>query len=63
MYLSSDAEIICPYCGETLTLFIDYSAGHQSYVEDCHICCRPILIDVDLSDPEQIEVYARPENE
>lgn len=63
MNWQDDAEIGCPYCGETLTLFIDYSAGDQSYVEDCHVCCRPMLISVSMSDPENIEVYVRPENE
>lgn len=56
-------EISCPYCGETLTLMIDYSAGDQAYVEDCHVCCRPILIEVSMRGLEDIEVSARPENE
>lgn len=36
----------CPCCGETIALAIDDSAGEQAYVEDCHVCCRPIEIAV-----------------
>lgn len=34
----------CPYCGETIELQVDASAGSQTYVEDCSVCCRPIEI-------------------
>ncbi len=36
----------CPYCGETLPFEIDLSAGNQTYIEDCHVCCRPISVEV-----------------
>ena len=32
----------CPYCGESIQLIVDSSAGAQAYVEDCSVCCRPI---------------------
>jgi transcription elongation factor Elf1 len=34
----------CPYCGEEISVILDLSAGAQSYIEDCEICCRPIEI-------------------
>ena len=42
----------CSICGVENEAFIDPSAGlHQTYVEDCSVCCRPnvltILIDED----------------
>jgi hypothetical protein len=42
----------CTACGETNDLFVDPSGGaHQSYVEDCHVCCRPnvLVIRCDLT--------------
>lgn len=36
----------CPYCGEPITLVIDCSAGDQSYIEDCEVCCRPMEVAV-----------------
>lgn len=30
----------CPYCFETVTLFIEEDvSGH--FVQDCEVCCRP----------------------
>lgn len=40
----------CPWCGESLELTIDCSAGEQCYVEDCHICCAPIVVGVAFDD-------------
>ncbi|MFT6094051.1 MAG: hypothetical protein ACJA2Q_001953 [Pseudohongiellaceae bacterium] len=34
----------CPYCGEEIQLIIDCSLDHQEYIEDCQVCCRPILV-------------------
>lgn len=34
----------CPYCWEEISFVIDLSAGEQSYIEDCEVCCRPIQI-------------------
>ncbi len=40
--------IECPYCGEVISLLLDTSAGAQRYIEDCHVCCRPISVDLDV---------------
>ena len=37
-----ETQILCPYCGETLDVLIDTSAGSQHYIEDCQVCCKPI---------------------
>ena len=36
----------CPYCGEPIRLIIDESIGETSYIEDCEVCCRPIVIKI-----------------
>ncbi len=36
----------CPYCGERVEAVLDLSAGDQQYIEDCPVCCRPILFDL-----------------
>ena len=43
-------DIQCPYCGESITVFVDDSAGEQRYIEDCQVCCRPIELSVELED-------------
>lgn len=47
-----DKRIRCPYCGESIDIVIDLSAGGQSYVEDCPVCCQPIEISYDVEDGE-----------
>jgi len=36
----------CPCCGERIEVALDLSAGDQSYVEDCPVCCRPLLFEL-----------------
>lgn len=40
----------CPYCGEANTTELDLSGlapgETQQYIEDCSVCCRPIVIAV-----------------
>ena len=35
-------NVQCPWCGEAFVTFFDDSAGSQTYIEDCQVCCRPI---------------------
>ncbi|MBK1645340.1 hypothetical protein CKO25_11945 [Thiocapsa imhoffii] len=46
-----DHDDLCPWCHAPIALAIDLSAGAQTYVEDCHVCCAPIVVQVTL-DPE-----------
>ncbi len=34
----------CPYCGERFETVLDLSAGSFTYVEDCQVCCQPIVM-------------------
>lgn len=36
----------CPYCGEVVETLLDLSGGDQQYIEDCPVCCRPIVFDL-----------------
>jgi hypothetical protein len=40
----------CPYCGERLETRVDLTAEEPSYIEDCHVCCRPIEFTVERGD-------------
>lgn len=57
-------RIACPYCGEAFTAEIDASAGAQEYIEDCHVCCRPIEFSVAV-DPvgETVSVAVKRDDE
>ena len=54
--------IQCPYCGEAIELLVDDSAGEQCYVEDCHVCCRPIEVAVTFDADGTPEVIASAED-
>ena len=54
-----EEEIACPYCGESISVWVDEGGGGtQRYVEDCSVCCRPIEIAVDVSEEGAISVTA-----
>ena len=36
----------CPWCGEPIELTLDLSSGDDSYVEDCPVCCAPMVVTV-----------------
>ena len=40
----AERRIHCPFCAESMTILLDLSAGDQSYIEDCQICCQPMQI-------------------
>lgn len=54
----------CPYCGESFETSADTSAGSQTYVEDCAVCCRPIVVSLELDDDDElVEVRTRREDD
>ncbi|MDX1552480.1 MAG: CPXCG motif-containing cysteine-rich protein [Marinobacter sp.] len=55
--------IQCPYCWETLDLSVDPSVADQEYVEDCQVCCQPIVVHVVLDENLTPTVDVRAENE
>jgi len=44
-----EARIDCPYCGQAIVVLVDCTAGDQSYIEDCHVCCQPIRLDIGVA--------------
>jgi len=59
----SETSISCPYCGESISVLVDDSLPQQNYVEDCQVCCRPIMLDVAVDLDGDVQVSARSENE
>ena len=58
-----EKEIVCPYCGEYITILIDTSVAQQNYIEDCQVCCRPIIVDVQISHDGETSVNISNEDE
>ena len=58
-----EEKISCPYCGEIFDVFVDTSVAEQIYVEDCYVCCRPILLAVRVDAGGEVSIEARQEND
>ena len=63
MELLRSAGVDCPHCGERLDIDVDCSVEAQSYVEDCQVCCRPIVVSVRVDGDGEPAVAVRAENE
>jgi len=49
-----EARFQCAGCGESNQTTVDESAGrHQSYVEDCQVCCKPNLLRIEYNPVDQ----------
>ena len=58
-----EKTVFCPYCGEPIDVLLDPSVPHQNYIEDCQVCCRPIVFDVTVEGDDEVSVSVRSEGE
>lgn len=49
---------VCPHCWQRISVVLDLSVGEQRYVEDCEVCCRPILIHYTAQQDQVVEFSA-----
>lgn len=50
----------CPHCFQEISMLIDPSVYKQAYIEDCEVCCNPLLINLELEEGEIIYFEANP---
>ncbi|MDG1688689.1 MAG: CPXCG motif-containing cysteine-rich protein [Gammaproteobacteria bacterium] len=55
--------ISCPYCGEQLDVLIDVEEAGQQYIEDCQVCCCPIVFVISAELDGELSVSVHAENE
>lgn len=61
-HILSEAAYVCDSCGEEVVIPVDLSQGvTQEYVEDCPVCCRPNVIQVEIDDRQGIRIWAERE--
>lgn len=63
MSLVETVSVQCPYCWESIEIVVDTSAGDQSWIEDCSVCCHPINFHASVSPGGLPEVQALGEEE
>jgi hypothetical protein len=54
--------ITCPYCWESIEIALDLSVESQQQVEDCSVCCRPIVIRYSAEQGELVALDVTAEN-
>ena len=54
--------ITCPHCWESIEIALDLSADAQRQVEDCSVCCRPIVVSYRTDDGELTALDVEAEN-
>ena len=56
----NEQNIECPYCGETILVLVDKQEVGTQYIEDCQVCCRPIVFQIfeDSSSDLVVTVYS-----
>lgn len=63
MSLQEECFLDCPYCGEPISVLVDCSLEQQTYVEDCQVCCQPMVLQVTVDEESIASVYAQREDE
>jgi len=63
MSLQEECFLDCPYCGEPISVLVDCSLEQQTYVEDCQVCCQPMVVQVAVDEDGVPSVYALREDE
>ena len=60
--MQQEACYTCDACGEPIIIPLDLSQGsRQEYVEDCPVCCRPNVIQVEVDEQGNASISAKPE--
>ena len=57
--MDNETEYVCASCGEEIVIPVDHSQGRrQEYVEDCPICCCPMVIQIEIHADGSVECRA-----
>ncbi|MCP5161483.1 MAG: CPXCG motif-containing cysteine-rich protein [Hahellaceae bacterium] len=62
MHTTEEIPVQCPHCGEHFSTVVDCSVESQEYVEDCQVCCQPIVMTVAVDEQDNISMEVRREN-
>jgi len=63
MWRTDSSYIDCPYCGEQIEIVVDLSVDEQHYIEDCSVCCRPIVLTTTVDEDGEATVVAAHEDD
>ncbi len=55
--METTVQVICPYCGEVVTVTVAIGNARLNYHEDCEVCCRPLRVNVRRNEVTQYDVW------
>nr|WP_116367485.1 CPXCG motif-containing cysteine-rich protein [Parahaliea mediterranea] len=55
--------ITCPYCGESIDVLIDQQDAGDQYIEDCQVCCQPIVFTLMIDEAGEPTLTVQAEND
>lgn len=58
-----ETSVYCPYCGEQIDVTVEVMEDEQEYIEDCQVCCRPIIFSIGAGHDGSPLVMVRSEDE
>lgn len=58
-----EQTILCPYCGESIHVLIDTQDVGEQYIEDCQVCCKPIVFNAYHDALGEVYVTVHDEND
>ena len=62
--MDSEASYICDNCGEEIVVPVDPTGGsNQEYVEDCPVCCAPVVIHVHIGRDGEVQISSDAEQD
>lgn len=60
--MEDETTYLCPFCGEEIVTPVDVTQGdYQEYVEDCPVCCSPVILRIEFLADGGIRCQAVPE--
>lgn len=58
-----EKSVQCPYCAEIIQVLIDLQDQGQRYIEDCQVCCKPIVFMVSENMAGELSVLVYSEDD
>lgn len=58
-----ESQVYCPYCGEPLTILLDSEDSDAEYIEDCQVCCQPMVVTLMSESDGSLSASVRREDE
>lgn len=49
----------CPYCGAAISVLVDGSIPAQETIEDCEVCCQPMVLLSTVEDDDVVLIARR----